>query len=226
MFGDNYDAFKLARQWLGMKSREPQSNLVEEALAERTIVMYVISRRAAQGLLLWQWREDTVFPPCKEGNHEGYKNIPCSGESVRFASPPISSNASYIRSNAWWVEITLRGALPVFPSQADVSTVTERLSNGTRAVFAGYFRRRNIVPSRRNAWASFFMEPFCILLFRLHATIDNSVWTLWRSRAARLIEKSKFAVLIHTFNNLIAKCQQICRFFSNLGHQLHEPSAV
>lgn len=99
-----------------------------------------------------------MLPLCKEGNHEGNKNIPCSGESVRFASLPISSNASYIRSNTWWVEITLRGALPVFLSQADVSTVTERLSNGTRAVFAGYFGRRNIVLSRRNAWASFFIR--------------------------------------------------------------------
>lgn len=101
-----------------------------------------------------------MSPPCKEGNQEGATNILCSEESVRCASPPISSIASYIRSDAWWVEITLRGALPVSPSRADVSTVTERLSNGTRArenVFASYIGRRNNVPSRRNAWASFFV---------------------------------------------------------------------
>lgn len=120
-------------------------------------VMYIISRRATQGLLSWRWWEDPVLSPCKEGNHEGTKFILCSEGSVRFGSPPISLIPSYLRSDAWWVEITLRGALPVFPSRADVSTVTERLSSGTRAAFAGYFGWRNNVPSRRNAWASMFV---------------------------------------------------------------------
>lgn len=117
--------------------------------------MYIISQRATQGLLLWQFWEDTVLSLWTERKNEGTKNILCSGESVRFGSPHNSSIASYLGSNAWLVEIALRGALPFFPSQADVLTVTECFSYGTRAVFAWKFGGRNNVQSGMNVWASF-----------------------------------------------------------------------
>lgn len=75
------------------------------------------------------------------------------------------------------------------------------------------------MPSRRNAWASFFV------LVAFHGAALHLISQDTRDRCLFGVDvmtqqgctidqkKSKFVVLIHTFSNPIAEWRQICHFF-------------